>query len=276
MNIFKRDYFNLTTEEKEILQNYKELDSQSTIDRIVNRNITLDIHQKMMELYRRGPFILNVTSYFPNNFLNDIDLAINNSDYQDKLEKFIDLINRDIGEREILNFIRDNEAHFIIGSVLCNNTLYGHHDRYIFQEFPLPPNHQADFLIIGRNSNGFHFLFIELENPYGNITLKNGEYGETIRKGIGQVGDWKRWLDKNFTTLINVFNKYRSPHENLPSEFYEYDSTRMEYLVIAGRRNDYNDKTYLLRRESLKNGIKMLHYDNLIDETRWLLKTCAY
>ncbi|SHF01735.1 protein of unknown function [Psychroflexus salarius] len=276
MSIYKRNFFELNTEEKEILQQYRELDSQVSIKGIVQRKNTVDLHMKMLELYRKGPFILNVNSYFPNNFLNDIELATKNADYNIKLEKFIELIDKDVNEREVLNFIRDNEAHFIIGSILCNHTLYGHHDRYIFQEFPLPPNHQADFLIVGRNSMGFHFLFIELENPSGKITLKDGAFGETIRKGIGQVNDWKHWLDKNFSTLINVFNKYKNPTENLPSEFYEYDSTRMEYVVIAGRRKDFNDKTYLLKRESAKNGIKIFHYDNIIDETKWLLKTCSY
>ena len=62
------------------------------------------------------------------------------------------------------------------------------------------------------------------------------------------------------------FNKNTRNDISLPKELYEYDSTRINYVVIAGRRKDYSEKTYRLRREYQKNdNIYILHYDNLLD-----------
>jgi len=276
MGIYKKDYFNLTQEEEKIFNEFKGI-SDNEPKGIVQMTNHHDSITKRFNIVRENPFVLNVSSIFPNHFLNEPDLAINNEEYELKLNKFIDLLNNDdISERNILKFIKENEAHFIIGSILQNYTDYGHHDRYIFQEFQLPPNYQADFLIIGKNSMGFYFLWIELENPSGKITLKNGDFGDSLRKGINQINDWSHWLEKSYGTLINVFNKHKRIGENLSEEFYSFDSSRMEYAVIAGRRSDFNDKSNRLRREHRRNGIKILHYDNLIDESKRLLKTCTY
>lgn len=274
MGIFKRNFCKLNDVELDIYNSYNDLNKQYSLNRI--RAFSATELEKISILENKHPFILNYDSLFPNNFLNEVDLKINHLSYKSKLEEFIKLIKNNVGEREILKFIKDKESHFIIGSVLQKYTLYGHHDRYIFQEFPLPPNYQADFLIVGKNSMGFHYLFIELESPTGSITIRDGEFGDTIRKGINQIKDWKHWLEKNFSHLTNVFNKYKNDRENLPPEFSQYDSTRIEYMVIAGKREDFNDKSYRLRRESFKEGLKILHYDNIIDESQKLLKSFSY
>jgi len=41
----------------------------------------------------------------------------------------------------------------------------------------------CDYLIVGKNSQGYHFLLIEFENIYNNITISDGDFGTTIRKG---------------------------------------------------------------------------------------------
>jgi len=50
----------------------------------------------------------------------------------------------------------------------------------------------------------------------------------------------------------------------------------MNYVVVAGRRDDFNEKTYRLARESKNNGVIILHYDNIIDECGKLLRDCVY
>lgn len=279
MNLFKRDFFKLTKPELEIVKEFNSLntDLKAVINGIGDIETVVQNNRKKGVLMSENPFLLNHNSLFPNNYLNEAKLKLQNFDYINKLQNFKKLLDdTKTNERGILNYIRDNEAFFIIGSILKNYTSFGHHDRYLFKEFKLPPDYQADFLVVGKNSEGYHFLFFELENPYYNITVKNGSFGSTIRKGIDQINDWKIWLDKNFNILKNVFTKQLNPNTQLPNEFLEYDSTRMNYVVIAGRRNDFNDKTYRLRRENKKLGIHILHYDNLVDESIDLIKTCAY
>lgn len=278
MSLFEKDYNQLTNKENQVIQEYKRLDPDllAMIKGAKNVNPN-EQYLRQAELIRDNLFILNHKSIFPNNYLNEIDLKVNSYEYINKLQNFKKLLDdKSITERNILNFIRDENAFFLIASILKNYTIYGHHDRYIFQEFMLPPDFKADFLVVGKNSDGYHFLFFELENPYKNITKNDGNFGETIRKGIEQIDSWKEWMDKNFSGLKNVFNKHKNSTRKLPTEFLEYDSTRCNYVVIAGRRNDFNEKTYSLRRKNLKDNLTILHYDNVIDESLKLIKSGSY
>jgi hypothetical protein len=176
-----------------------------------------------------------------------------------------------------LNFIRDDEAFFIIGSLIKNNYTFGHHALFVFPEFKMPPNYQADYLIVGRNSDGHHFVFVELENPSGDITLKDGSYGTTIRKGIKQIDDWEIWLEQNFSHLRLVFEGQQNKSARLPNEFRDFDRTRVHYIVVAGRRSDYNERTYRLRRTHLEQRkLLVVHYDNLIDYSLELMGNATF
>lgn len=121
-----------------------------------------------------------------------------------------------------------------------------------------------DYLLVGDASDGHQFLLIELENPYGRVTLGDGSFGEVIRKGISQINDWKEWIEANYSSFIEAFQK--ETNRELPREFYKLDTSRIHYSVVAGRRNDYAEKTYNLRRRLNKDqNINLLHFDNLYD-----------
>ncbi|MCY9698394.1 hypothetical protein [Paenibacillus alginolyticus] len=78
---------------------------------------------------------------------------------------------------------------------------------------------QVDFLIIGKNSGGYEFIFIELEARYGKITMADGELGDVFRKGIRQVKDWGDWLEAYFTAFQETLLKYKNLEQPLPLEF---------------------------------------------------------
>ncbi len=121
------------------------------------------------------------------------------------------LYDTNTGEREILNFIRDRRAYHLIGSIQKKNYNFGHHGTFIFPELQLGTSHQVDYLMLGKNSDGFHFVFVELESPYGNISIGDGDEGEVIRKGLNQVDDWDRWLEENYGSIAETLGKYRHP-----------------------------------------------------------------
>ena len=103
--------------------------------------------------------------------------------------------------------------------------------------------------------------------------MNNGSYGATIRKGLSQIQEWDIWLESNFSQLIAVFKKHLSPKAQLPDEFRELDKTRIHYIVVVGRRKDFNDKTRRLNRNYL--GVpnsRIMHYDRLADEAKLTLK----
>lgn len=217
--------------------------------------------------------IVHNRQLFPNNYLNTNDLK--NPENINRLEFLSAIIKEDRSEREILNYINNTESYFIIGSIF-QNFQFGHHNAFLFKEFPLFPNYIADYLLIGKNSHGYHFVFVELESVFGNITVKSGDFGATIRKGLKQIQDWDFWLESNFNTLKIYFEKHLG-NKLLPKEFTNFDKTRINHVIIVGRRTDFNEKTYRLKRKLHQSeNILLLHYDNLIEDSFSLLKYGNY
>lgn len=241
----------LNPEEIEIFEKYQ------TIKNSTNINLT-----EYREITSNHPFVLNTSSLFPNHFLNNYFREKINFETLTQFKTLIE--NAQNTERHMLNFLQYENA-FIISYIMEHFTTFGHHEAYFFKEFQLPPTYQADFLLIGKNSHGYHFLFIELENIYDKITIQDGKFGETIRKGLNQIDDWKFWIERNFSSLRPLFMSYKNPQRDLPSEFIEFDSSRFHYAVIAGRRDDFTDVTKRKVREELSDNIILTHYDKLID-----------
>lgn len=205
-------------------------------------------------------------SLFPNNYLDVVELK-NKQKLSEIFNEFKLLItSSNIKEREILNFINSSHDNdFLVGSIMKAFFRFGHHESNIFSEFPLGTSYKVDHLLLGRNSHGWHFIFVEFEAIEGQITTKNGDFGAVLRKGESQIKDWEIWLEKNFNILTEFFLKKIKPNDTLPTEFYNFDRTRIHYVVVAGRRSDFNERTYRLAREHLSKNIHYIHYDNLID-----------
>ncbi len=263
MMIYNRDYNVLTIEEKVKISkadNFLEKDKQKNLGTVGGRGLVQ--YYKML-----GKAGLHYKQLFPNNYLDTHEL-----DDKDSLKKmkllFTTTLDKARSERPLLNFINKIGNHLIIASLLhCNLQRFsGHHCAFLFKEFELPATYKADYLLIGLNSGGYHFVFVELENPVGNITLKDGDFGKTIRKGIKQVNDWDNWIEADFSSLKLVFKKHLGEAHALPSDFLELDKSRLNYIVVAGRRKDFQVTTYKLKRKLLKeSNIHLIHYDNILD-----------
>jgi hypothetical protein len=259
MKLYDRDFNDISEDEKKEWEAIKEKEKV-----IIDGKSSELIKNNLYSHYPKA--VRHFLSLFPNNHLDAIELKNEAGILEAKLKEFIKVIdNINCSERDILNWVKNEKGHFIIGSLL-KNYQFGHHSIYVFPEFKLPPNYQVDFLIIGKNSDGHHFVFVELENTYGKITMGDGSFGETIRKGINQIDDWEKWLEENFSHLRLVFEGALGKSESLPKEFTVFDKSRIHFVVVGGRRTDYDEKTYRLRRTNLEQRkLQILHYDNLID-----------
>lgn len=259
--LYERDYLELSKEEKKQIEIAERFWSENQKH---NKGISGVVIMKYHELLPIAYYFH--TSLFPNNYI--LNNPLHDKEKTQKLfEDFRSLLDEDsMNERKLLNFIRDKRAYFILEGLFFRYD-FGHHDAYLFREFPLHPNFVVDFLLVGKSSGGYEFVFIEFESPNQDITTKDGNLGNGFRKGIKQVEDWDSWIDSNFFSLKSVFSKYKSSSKNLPSEFYELDKTRIHYLVIAGRRSDFNSKTYKIKRQGINN-IRIIHYDNLLDDVK--------
>lgn len=217
-------------------------------------------------------------SLFPNNYLDFVELKDEQrlSEANAEFLTFID--NKECNERKILNFIRDKKYYHIIGSVIRGLSLrFGHHGAYLFPEFQFGSSYKADYLLVGKSSGGYEFVLIELENPYGQITLQDGNLGAEFRDGISQLDEWKRWLMSNYSSFNENFRKCKNKEKDLPEEFFTLDTSRFHYVVIAGRREDFTELTYTIKRERKKaDDIEILHYDNLYDFANLLIGEVTY
>ncbi len=259
--LYERNYKELTEKEIEIWDKVEAEFNQSKTN-----------PKSLIKYYDDLPkAVLHHKQLFPNNFL-DIPELKREAVLKNIFGKFKEFIDNPCTERDILNFIKTQRAYYIIASIF-DGYRFGHHQAFLFREFAFPPNFVADFLLVGKSSDGFEFIFIELENPQGQITIADGEFGTVIRKGIKQVNDWDDWIEKNYYSLRLVFEKYIGTFEQqLPKEFFELEKSRIHYVIVAGRRSDYTAKTYQLRRKLLKsNEILLLHYDNLL-KIDWFMR----
>lgn len=261
--LFKRDYTLLTSEETCEMEK---------INAENQRVSGADFGRKNF-WFRYPKAVRHYLSLFPNNYM-DVNELKNREELEKQCDGLEELLNGDITELNIKRYIQNNEYYHIPASIFKNYN-FGHHSAYLFKEFPLGTNFSADYLLVGKSSDGYQFVFVEFENPYGKITIGDGDFGETIRKGINQINDWKGYVASNYSTITAEFKKYAT--KQLPDEFYTYDETRMNYIVVAGRRNDYNEKTRRLRRMLEKeNKIKLIHYDNLLDNARSTIGNRTY
>ena len=263
--LYDRD-FKVLTKEDEIEKNRIDSEGGHVIAAKFGRR---NFYFKYPEAVRR------YMSLFPNNLMDVVKLK-NIEELQKQCNKFELLLDdTNITELNIKRFIQDNGFYHIPASIFGLYT-FGHHEAALFKEFPLGNRYKADYLLAGRASGGWQFVYVEFENPYGSVTLEDGNIGDVIRKGLNQIDEWKTFIESNYSIVKTEFERYTN--EPLPKEFTSFDSTRMHYVVVAGRRNDYLSDTARLhqRRIEQERKIKIIHYDNLLDETRRLIGKQTY
>jgi hypothetical protein len=271
--LYTRDFTKLTTEEQRLWD-----EAESVLTKAKARDSTGVPAEDYQNYWNSLPLaVVHYKQLFPNNYLNTSGIK-ENARFTSIRNEFELLLDSGASERQVLNFIRDREASFIIASIFKNQCYnFGHHAAFAFREFELPPNYKVDFLLAGKNSGGYEFIFIELESPTGRITAADGELGEVFRKGLKQVEDWEVWLEANYANIRLVYDKALGHGKRLPREFMEFDATRIHFVVVAGRRKDFSDRTYRRKRKLLrKQGVLLLHYDNLLDTTATLINHGSY
>lgn len=215
-----------------------------------------------------------VDSFFPNNFLNDCNLfskenkkRILNSYYCYK--KLLD----DSSTKETdltFNFLYKEENRLLLMGII-DRFGEAHHAlcRYAFPEFL---KGKADFvpdvLLIGHDSNGYHLFFVEFESPYGTIVSNKGKnFGETIRKGINQITDWKRWIPQHYNQISEELDKHAYEWKQKPKELGVYREPFIHYVVVAGRRKDYetSEIKQLIEETKKNDNIHVMNYDSFAE-----------
>lgn len=181
------------------------------------------------------------------------------TDFTKEAELLREELDRATKENDIQSYIKRNKKWFIPLSILKDYD-FGHHFACVVPEYSLGNEYKVDYLLIGKNSIGYHFVFVEFEDV--NVEYKNktsNSETEKVRKGITQIRDWKRWIDQN----KDYFENSKGISEfgrNIPSwGFY--------YCLVVSRREKMNDMANKLRGEIQReiSGFKIISYDRLVD-----------
>jgi len=268
MKLYSRDYTILTEEESEA---WEAIQAQEAVDHLGRHGIRKPLFRKYPKAAR------HFSSLFPNNYLDVIELQHKEvlapiaADFRKLIESSGTI------ERDILAFIKTRHAHFVVGGLLKAYYPFGHHDAFLFPEFQLGNSLTADYLLVGLSSDGWHLLLVEFEGLYGKITLKDGALGEVFRKGLSQTSAWNSWLQAHYPALEETFNKHLKAGEVIPAELRILDMSRIHYVVVAGRRSDFGELTYRIRRKKQKESAELLlHYDNLADGAENVIGEATY
>ena len=108
-------------------------------------------------------FLCHKRSLYPNNYLHLLEYK--KLDLDEEADKYHDIIYNANNEQEIQQYIKLNHKWFIPGSIFLDYN-FGHHDAYPFPEQKLGNEYAADYMLIGKSSDGYRDINLELIIAY--------------------------------------------------------------------------------------------------------------
>lgn len=109
-----------------------------------------------------------------------------------------------------------------------------------------------DYLLCYRNSRGFNWRYVELENPTKPALIKSGRPSAKLNEALAQISDWRDWLRDNIS--------YAREHLDLKGIDAEAHG-----IVIIGRRCHIDPKHALRYRALSTTTVSVMSYDRLIE-----------
>lgn len=207
-------------------------------------------------------FIWYRRSMFPNNYLNFRDYKA--VDFDEEAAKYNEVICSSTNEQEIQRYIKNGRKWFIPGSIFLDYN-FGHHDAYLFPEQKLGNDYIADYMLLGKSSDGYSIVLVEFEKAKTPYTLSNSNTeAESVRKGITQIKDWKRWVDQN--------RDYFMKNIGISQNGIDIPTHRIFYYLVVSRREHMSDIAKDVRSQTMyeMNNTKIVTFDRLTDNIRKL------
>ena len=167
-------------------------------------------------------------------------------------------------ENDIQRYIKGNKKWFIPAS-LFEDYDFGHHEAFIVPKQALGVDYRVDYMLLGRNSIGYHIVFVEFENVNVDYKIKSANMEtESVRKGLAQIKDWKRWIDSNKDYFMKSCG-LSSISANIPT-------WGIRYCLVVSRRDRMDETVNQMRRQSEleMSGLHIVSYDRLVDNVKKL------
>ena len=254
MNLYNRDYTKPQNENEKKARELFDIWEIETKGKI--RNVHDDPRFSHPDLLIRE-FLWHNTSLFPNNHL--IMLPYKNIDFSAEADMFYNVVHNSKNEQEIQRYIKSNKKWFIPGSIFLDYN-FGHHDAYLFPEESLGGKYTPDYLLIGRNSDGYNLVLIEFEKAETDFLIKT-ENSETVsvRKGLTQIRDWRTWMDDHRVSFLKDIG--------LQGHGIDVPTTRIYYYLVVSTRDHMTEDAKIVRSQMMASDskLKIVTYDRLVD-----------
>lgn len=185
-------------------------------------------------------------------------------DFEAESKALLNVLNNSTKENDIQRYIKSNKKWFIPAAIFKDFD-FGHHEAYLVPEQPLGAEYKVDYMLIGRNSGGHHIVLVEFEDV--NVDYKIKSYNmetESVRKGLAQIKDWKRWMDENRVYFLGMPGLCEI-RNNIPTWGFIY-------CMVVSRRERMDDLAYQMRSQTQYEtpGLHIITYDRLVDNVKLL------
>ncbi len=253
MNLYERDYTKIISEEEQKLQQMF-----IRFDNVRGIKSTGDDPRHSYPKFECRKFLWCHNSLFPNNYLYHLEPST--LDLAKESKEFRDVIYAAQNENDIQSYIKDNKKWFIPASIYQEYN-FGHHGAYLFPELLLGSEYAVDYALLGKSSDGYSLVLVEFEKantPFCRSSSNTEQ--ESVRKGITQIRDWKRWLDDNREYFLKS-SGFRDKSIDIPI-------SRIFYCLVVSRRDLMNDSKSTELRSQLcyeMNNTKIISFDRLVD-----------
>lgn len=177
----------------------------------------------------------------PNHFIDLGSVKTENIDFEEESDKLRNILDFAQKENDVQQYIKQNKKWFI-PAALFRDYDFGHHSAYLVPEQSLGAEYKADYMLLGNNSIGHQIILVEFEdvNVDFKILTANSETA-SVRKGLTQIRDWKRWMDDH---RIYFFDSC-----GLTEIGNSIPSWGIYYCLVVSRRNRMNEAANQLRRQ---------------------------
>ncbi len=150
-------------------------------------------------------------------------------------------------ERPIQRYLEECPA--LLGQILS-----GGHGRWVFPRQRLGSEYEADFLLCEKDSGGYHWKLIELENPHHRPLNGKGSRSGKLAVPLRQIDDWRVWIRAN---IAYAGDQYK---------FIDFDA-ECPAIIVIGRRAMLEDRHQKRYRELSRDPIlTVMSYDRLFEQ----------
>jgi hypothetical protein len=126
----------------------------------------------------------------------------------------------------------------------------------------LGSEHETDFVIAQKDSDGYVWTAVELERPQAKMFNKNGDPSAALTHALRQIDDWREWLSQNRDYATRPRERSGLGLTGIHPE--------LEGIVIIGRDADFDRRATTSRRQRLERTyrVKIETYDWLLAQAR--------